>query len=576
MSSATALTDPALASIANPHLLRLVRSQRAIRTSSLPISSGQAQKIGIIDVGSNTSRLIVLAYTAGVSFRLVDQTREQVRLSEGMGAENLLRLGPIQRTVQLLRVFRGLCEGNGIDTIVTVGTSAVREARNQTEFLRHVREQAGLDLRILSGEEEARYDYLAAANSLAFTRGAVLDICGGSLELVRVKDGRLCRTAVLPAGAVRLTEQFLRSDPPRPAELRALRRHLELLLHRADWITAGRGDRLVGMGGTIRTLAKIDQRLRNYPLDRVHGYLLSRKRIEAILGKLAAQPLRKRRKFPGLSSERADVTVAATVALLAVMEHAGYEEVAVCGQGLREGIFYEHFLRKSGADTVADVRAFGLANLSLLYDLNWAHARHVERLAVSLFDQLRPLHGYGAPERTLLSAAALLHDVGLAIDYYQHHKYSASIILDADLPGFSHREVALISQLALYHRRGIPKRRPFPGVLKQADGDRIARLGALLRLAEYLERSRTQIIRAVRCTIQRRAVRVECRVEGDASTELWATERKSDLFEHAFTRRLILHARQASGARPAAPSPANGSGALWRRMDEVMALLGQG
>ena len=561
----------------NGRLLRSVSSQEYSRIS-LPLTRGKApvRKVGVIDVGSNTSRLIILAYTPGASFRLIDQIREQVRLGEGMGDENLLCPEPMERMVRLLRVFQGLCEGNGIDCVLAVGTSAVREAGNRAEFVKRVRQTAGLDLRVLSGEEEAHYGFLAVVNSLAISNGLVLDIGGGSLELVRVKGRQPRQTAMLPAGAVRLTEGFLREDPPRLGEIRALRRHLEHLLRGQSWLKAEGGDILVGTGGTLRTLAKIDQRLRDYPLDRVHGYVLSRSRIEEILRSLTELPLRKRRKYPGLSRDRADVTIAATHALLAVMDHSGHHDVMVSGQGLREGIFYEHFLRDYGTDTVEDARAFGLANLSLLYDLDWPHARHVERLAVSLFDQLRPLHGYGPAERAILSAAALLHDLGLAIDYYNHHTYSASMILDADLPGFCHRDIALMSQLTLYHRRGIPKLMPFPGLLRREDDDRIARLSALLRLAEYLERSRTQVVQEIRCQIQSRAVAVECVVRGDASTELWATERKADLFQQAFNRRILFRTRRVLG--PVLPSRAvskvSAPGPLWQRMREVMGLFG--
>jgi exopolyphosphatase/pppGpp-phosphohydrolase len=188
------------------------------------------RKIAVIDVGSNTSRLIILAHTPGVSFRLIDQVREQVRLSEGMGAENLLRPEPMERTIRLLRVFRGLCEANGIDTIVAVGTSAVRDARNQTELLKRIREEVGLTLRVLTGEEEAHYGFLGAVNSLAIGNSLVVDIGGGSMELVRVEDRRPVKTVMLPAGAVRLTEAFLREDPPKAAEIRTLSRYIEYLL----------------------------------------------------------------------------------------------------------------------------------------------------------------------------------------------------------------------------------------------------------------------------------------------------------------------------------------------------------
>jgi exopolyphosphatase/guanosine-5'-triphosphate,3'-diphosphate pyrophosphatase len=540
-------------------------------------TSAAIRRIGIIDVGSNTSRLIILAYTPGVSFRLIDQVREQVRLGEGMGAENLLRPEPMERTVRLLRVFRNLCEANGIDAVVAVGTSAVREARNQAEFLKRVREGAGIDLRVLSGDEEARYGFLGAVNSLAIASGLVVDIGGGSMELVRVEDRRPRENVMLPAGAVRLTEAFLRKDPPRATDIHTLARYIEYLLRDLSWLKARRGEGLVGMGGTIRTLAKIDQRLRDYPLGRVHGYVLTQGRLEALVQKLSKLPLRKRRKFPGLGSDRADVILAGALVLLHVMERSGHDALTVSGQGLREGIFYEHFLRDTGSDTVADPRALGLANLSLLYDLNWPHARHVEALAVSLFDQLRPVHGYGPAERAVLSSAALLHDLGLAIDYYSHHEYSARVLLDADLPGFHHREVALMSQLVLYHRRGMPKSQAFPGLLTRDDDERIRKMGALLRLAEYLERSRTQTVRAIRCRVQPRAVTLECRVRGDASAEMWATERKSDLFQEAFRRALVLRTRQAAGRASSVRRPAASAEApLWQRMREIAELAATG
>lgn len=530
------------------------------------------RKIGIVDLGSNTSRLIIMAYTPGVAFKLIDQVREQVRLSEGMGAENVLRLEPIERTIHLLKVFRSLCTNNGIDAIIAVATSAVRDARNQAEFLQRAQAEAGLTLRVLSGEEEAHYGYLGAVNSLAVRGGLVVDIGGGSMELSRVQDRRASQSVTLPAGAVRLTEAFIRADPPESREVGALTRYVEYMLDKLAWIEAARGDMLVGMGGSIRTLAKIDQRQRDYPLERIHGYVLTRRAIVDIAAELQRLPLNKRRKIPGLGSDRADVILAGALALLQVMKRAGYDELTVSGQGLREGLFYEQFLHESGASSVPDVRAFGLANLSFIYDVHWPHVRHVERLAVSLFDQLRSLHRYGAFERAVLSAAALLHDVGVVIDFYNHHEHSAKMLLNADLPGFSHREIALMSQLALYHRRGMPKAHPFAGLLTREDDERIERLSALLRLAEYLERSRTQVVQSVKCRVQNRTVQLTCRVRGDASTELWATERNADLFRQAFKRDLTIRTQVVDGRRdePVDHKPAQES--IWERAKELMEL----
>ncbi len=532
------------------------------------------RKIGIIDLGSNTSRLIIMAYTPGVAFQLIDQLRERVRLSEGMGAENILRPEPMARTIRLLNVFRMLCEANGIDTIVATATSAVRDARNQAEFLDRVQKEAGLSLRVLSGDEEASYGYLGAVNSLPIQNGLVIDIGGGSLELGRVKDRQLAQTASLPLGAVRLTETFIRNDPPKRVDLRMLDRYIDAMLGSIDWLKSGSGGTLIGLGGTARTLAKIDQARRHYPLDRLHGYTVSLTSIENILHDLEQLPLSRREKVPGLSSDRADVIIGGTLALTRLMHQAGYHEMTICGQGLREGLFYEQFLKDSGTALVPDVRAFGLANLAYLYNIHWPHARHVQQLAVSMFDQLKALHHFGPFERSVLSGAALLHDIGVSIDFYDHDQHSYYLILNAELPGFSHREIALMALLAKYHRHGTPSVDAFRGLLTQADENRVRKLSALLRLAEYLERGRTQVIQSITCRARGKVVNLIGRTRGDASMEMWAADQNADLFKQTFHRDLVIRL-EAQADRDLSSTPIEPAGSvdaepLWSRVRELI------
>jgi exopolyphosphatase/guanosine-5'-triphosphate,3'-diphosphate pyrophosphatase len=201
----------------------------------------------------------------------------------------------------------------------------------------------------------------------------------------------------------------------------------------------------------------------------------------------------------------------------------------------------------------------------------------VEALAVSLFDQLRSLHGGGSFERAILSGAALLHDVGVAIDYYNHDDHSAYLIMNAELPGFTHREIALMALLAHYHRRGKPDVTPFKGVLTRDDEERAAKLGALLRLAEYLDRSRTQAVRSIRCRIQESSVQIMCQVQGDATTEVWATERNADLFKQVFKREVKVVTQPLKSVE-AVPQPIGWEAPptaepLWTRVQEIRQLL---
>jgi exopolyphosphatase/guanosine-5'-triphosphate,3'-diphosphate pyrophosphatase len=532
------------------------------------------RKIGIIDLGSNTSRLIIMEYTPGEAFQLIDQLRERVRLSAGMGAENILRPEPMERTLQLLKIFRKLCEAHSTDTIVATATSATRDARNQAEFLDRVQKEAGLTLRVLSGDEEAYYGYLGAINSLSFQNGLVIDIGGGSLELGRVQDRQLKETASLPLGAVRLTETFIRSDPPKRMDMRLLDRYINALLSSLAWLKTKSGGTLVGLGGTARTLAKIDQKRRRYPLDRVHGYTVSLASIESILHDLENMSVSQREKVPGLSTDRADVIIGGTIALTRLMHLAGYHEMQVCVQGLREGLFYEQFTKDSGATLVPDVRAFGLANLAYLSNINWPHARHVRLLALSLFDQLRSLHRLGPAERSILSGAALLQDIGGAIDFHDRDQHADYLILNAELPGFSHREIALMAALTRYLQQGVFTLNAFPGVLTQADELHVKKLSALLSLADFLERGRTQVIQSITSRARGTSIYLTAHTRGDASLEMWTTTQHAASFKQTFKRDLVIRfapiADRDLAANPIAPADQSDAEPLWSRVRELI------
>ncbi len=216
------------------------------------------------------------------------------------------------------------------------------------------------------------------------------------------------------------------------------------------------------------------------------------------------------------------------------------------------------------------MRAFGLANLSYRYNLNWVHARHVEKLAVALFDQLRSLHGYGPAERAILRGAAVLHDVGVAIGFYNHDLHSAYLILNADLPGFTHHEIAMMALLARHHRRGSPEVGAYQGVLTQADEDRAEKLSMLLRLAEYLERGRTQVVQSIKCRVQGPAVHLTMHVSGDASTEEWSVNRLREVFRRTFKRDLVVQVQTLPPGKKTKRLAQAASPSLWARVEEFL------
>lgn len=551
------------------------------------------QRIGIIDLGSNSCRLVIFAVEPQLSFKLIDQVSERVRIGEGGFADGYLQPEPMARAVQLLKMFRDLCDSGGIDRVIAVATSAVRDAANRDEFLDHVRREARLTLRVLSGDEEAYYAYLGAVNSLSLRDGFVADLGGGSLELTRVR-GRIavaCRT--LPLGAVRLAEQYLRSDPISSKDERALLAQIDEQLDSVRWLRGEPHDQLVVVGGTARALAKMDQERREHPLDRLHGYQIAGSAIQDYLKLLLKTNLAGRLELDGLNSERADIIPAGVAVVARLAKHLGADEVVISGQGLREGLFYDELLRNrfpsdlhwfaprpAGLDLppgftsvplVPDVRTLGVANIGCHYEIDWAHAAHVCRLSLALFDQLERLHDCGARERELLGAAAALHDVGVAVDYYRHHRHSAYLIENADLPGFSHREIALIALLVRWHRQGTPRAEEYARMLDGDDRERMRKLVAILRLAEDLERSRVQNVVGVRCTVGGSAVAIEALTRGSAEAELWAANRNDDMFRSVFGRKLNVRASAVSAAAShVGPPPAAGLLERARQLDELL------
>jgi exopolyphosphatase/guanosine-5'-triphosphate,3'-diphosphate pyrophosphatase len=493
------------------------------------------ERIGIIDLGSNTTRLIVLAYKPGHSFRLTDEVSGVVRLVEGVGPDRTLQPQPMQRAIEMLKMFHTFCRSTGVQHIVAVGTSAVREAANQKAFLEHLRREAGLELRILGGEEEAYYGYLGVVNSLSLVNGYVIDIGGGSTEVTEVYRRAFSRSFSQEAGAVRFTDNYVKSDPVSKSDFRALEQAAANAFSELEWFHNHPGSMLTGVGGTIRNLARIDQKRTRHPIGRVHNYTLTASALDTIVALLRRSTHSKRESIPGLNRDRADVILAGAVILRQLMKQGNFEELVVSGSGLREGLFYEHFLAGQSPHYFPNLRDFNIKNLARLYSYEEVHALKVQELSLSLFDQLRPLHGYGAWERELLSYAALVHDIGVQVGYYDHHKHSAYLVLNSGLNGFSHREIALLALLARSHRKGSVDTREFRSVLAEGDSERASRLGSMLRIAEYLERSKSQVVKALQVEIGENGnVTIQVEAVGDATVEIWSASHRSNLFQTSF------------------------------------------
>jgi exopolyphosphatase/guanosine-5'-triphosphate,3'-diphosphate pyrophosphatase len=502
-------------------------------------------RTAVIDLGSNSFRLVVFTAADGW-WKRTDEIYEAVRIGQGLEATGKLGSKPIKRALQTIDVFAHFCRSQGIDPpdIQAVATSAIRDASNQAEFLTEVKDETGLDVRVLSREEEARCGYLAAVNSTTLADGAVLDLGGGSLQLVEVKGRHSGALGSWPLGSVRMTEHFLsESEGTTKKERRALRAYVEeTLSEEAAWLPRS-GRRIVGIGGTMRNLAAAAQARAGEPSVGVQGYRITREALNDLIHELADLPAAERGGVKGIKFARADLILAGAIVVRAVLEFGDFEAIEVTEAGLREGIFFGSYL-DGEPPLFDDVRRASVLNLAARYHVDPAHTEHVAKLAAGLFDQLAAagLHDGDPIERELLVAACALHDIGMSVDYDDHHKHSRYLILNAGLAGFEPREVALIAQAARYHRKGMPDFGELAPLAAEGDQERLDRLSALLRLAEDLERSRDQTVHAAHVASDNGTISLELEADGAASVERWAVEREVELFDRAFKRKLKVEA----------------------------------
>lgn len=492
-------------------------------------------RIGVIDLGSNTTRLIIVGYTAHHSFKLLDEVRESVRLAEGMNDDGRLQAAPMARAIATMQLYKRLCTTLGVERIVPAATSAVREAGNQREFLDRIEQESGLRFKVLSAEQEAYYGYLSIVNTLNLKDAFIIDIGGGSTQVSLMRGRQFKRSYSQPIGALRLSDRYVKSDPISNKDFKALDRAISERFTDLKWLKKAEAPYLAGLGGTIRTLADIDQKLRGYPLSLTHAYVFTRERLAELIEKLREMTLAQRENVPGLNTDRADLILAGAVILHTVMKRGEFEEIIVSGQGVREGLFYEHFLIGDDPPIFTDLRGFSIQNTARIYGYEALHSAKVRELALSMFDQLTVLHGYGAWEREMLGYAATLHDIGLAIGYYDHHRHGAYLITNTALQGFSHREIAILALLVRYHRKGQVMLGDYDMLMEHGDLERLARLSALLRISEFLERRKSQVVQSLKVEIGE-LIRITVQTVGDADVEIWDANRSTGLFQRAFGR----------------------------------------
>lgn len=482
-------------------------------------------------------------------WKRVDELYETVRIGAGLGATGRLSDEAIARGLETLAVFEHFCRASGLKhrDIHPVATSAIREASNREQLLEAAREQTGLEVEVLSAEDEAYFGYVAAINTTTVTDGMVLDLGGGSLQLTQVAARRPEAPRSFPLGAVRLTEELLPGeDPAGKKQLQRVRGRVRETLEELDWFPRPEGQRLIGIGGAVRNLAAAAQHARGGIDIGVQGFVITSKALGELVQELAGLPPSERGSVPGIKPGRGDIILAAALVIETVLELSELDGIEATEAGLREGLFLARTLLADQPQPLFDdVRDAAVRNLAIQYESDLQHVEHVSRLALEMFDSLveQDLLEPRPGERELLWAASMLHDVGMTIAYDDHHKHSRYLIESAELPGFDPRERALIAQITRYHRKGNPKLGLIEPLAQEGDEQLLERCAVILRLAEHLERGRDQSVSNARLRANGGGVDLHLEAAGESLVlPRWSIERYGDgeAFERAFGRRLVI------------------------------------
>jgi exopolyphosphatase/guanosine-5'-triphosphate,3'-diphosphate pyrophosphatase len=506
-------------------------------------------RLAAIDIGTNSLHMIVVRVRSDLSFEIIDREKDMVRLGAGGLDGRALVPRAMQAALQTLSKFRRLAESHQVEHIEAVATSAVREAENGGEFLKAIVEQTGIRARIVSGAEEARLIHLAAAYGIGLGDevAVTVDIGGGSVEITQGTGNLLAAGRSFKLGVIRLTERFVKSDPISPRDERRMVRHIhsELKQYLKDIVQSG-FDRVVGTSGSILSIGLIAAAEEDGVVPPgVRNRRVAARQIRHVRKRLTSLPLQKRRLVPGLEPRRADIDVAASILIDVILQRLGAGELTLCDMSLREGIVLDYIARHrkeiADAERYPDVRRRSVIELAERCNYVAAHAQQIAKLALALFDATRGTHALTDREREWLEYAALLHDIGVHISYERHHKHSYYLIRNGDLRGFEPHEVEIIGLIARYHRRAVPARRHagFRDLPKPRRGA-VRVLSAILRLAETLDRSHSQIVSGISLQERDEDVLLTLKTTGDAELELWAASRHAAPFEEMLGKPLRI------------------------------------
>ncbi|MFO5474913.1 MAG: HD domain-containing protein [Dolichospermum sp.] len=524
------------------------------------LSVPENQMIAAIDIGTNSLHMVIVKIEAALpSFTMIAREKETVRLGDRNLITGELKPEIMNKAIACLGRFKTLAYSLGVTSIVAVATSAVRESPNGKEFLHQIETQVGLNVDLISGPEEARRIYLGVLSGMEFNNQPhiIIDIGGGSTELMLGDSEEPRSLTSTKIGAVRLTGELVKSDPITETEFKYLQAYARGMLERSVEEVQGKlkiGDspRLIGTSGTIETIATIHAREKlGLVPSTLNGYQFSLQDLRTWVTRLRRMTNIERAAIPGMPEKRSEVILAGAVILQEAMTLLGLESLTVCERSLREGVIVDWMLTHGFIDNrlrfQSSIRQRSVLKTAKKYQTNLEHGDRVAAFALSIFDQTQAqIHNWGANQRQLLWAAAVLHNSGHHVSHSAHHKHSYYLIRNSELLGYNETEIEIIANIARYHRKSPPKKKHenYRNLLHKEHRTMVNQLSAMLRLAVALDRRQIGAIAHIQCEYQPnfqefKMLIFPSTIEDECGLEMWSLDYKKGVFEEEFGLKFV-------------------------------------
>ena len=510
----------------------------------------EGRVVTFLDLGTNSLRVMVVRIFSNCTFSILSRQKEVIRLGEGEFDSALLSEAAMNRTVTVCRRFMEMALSFGTEEFLAVATSATREARNQNILLARLRHEAGLDVRVISGREEARLIYLGVVSGthLVDRLALLVDVGGGSTEIALGTHAGYLYLESLKLGSIRLTNLFFPEGTEKSVsrkEYDRIRQHIKNEMVRpVQELKKFTIDLALGSSGTAQNLAEIAARTAQGSKNGA-GTEITRPELTRVAGLLCSLPLEERRKVPGINPERADIIICGAAIIDTLMDELKLETLQVTNRGLQDGLLADYLSRLEDFPLLGklSVRERSVLQLGRSCGINEYHARTVARLALELFDSAREIgiHSLGEGERELLLYATFLHDIGSFISYNNHHAHSYYLIRNAELLGFDQKEISMMAYITRFHRKKPPSKKALETKdLGKGTRATVKMLSLFLRMAESLDRSHAGLVHHVRFTgSEKNRVLLEISAVEDCQLEIWGVEKEIENFSRVFGRTLI-------------------------------------